>query len=108
MRKIYISPDTEKAARRLSSVINCDSILRYAAKVRNPRELEMIGKIISDICIHSDCSKADAVECIDYIHALEDECYEPKIVHQHNSQCQQFYGRISDSDFYNSNNRLTA
>jgi len=85
---------TAKAAARLADVIDCESILQYANTIHNPYELEVIEKMISNIGLRSKCRKADVAEVTSYIHDKAQDAYQPKIIHQHNDQCQQFYGSI--------------
>lgn len=96
---------TAKASARLSQVIDCDSILQYATTIKNPYELEVIEKMISHIGLHNRCRKADVMECTDFVHELTQDAYQPKIIHQHNDQCQQFFGKMNRPKFYSLKNK---
>ena len=61
------------AAMRLSSVIHCSSIMEYALTVTNPSELEALSKLVTSIGLHSECSKSDLCQCIDFIDGLQDK-----------------------------------
>ena len=61
------------AAMRLSSVIHCQSIMEYALTVTNPSELETLSKLVTSIGLHSECSKSDLCQCIDFIDGLQNK-----------------------------------
>ena len=94
---------TRKAANRLSGIIQLDSMLRYAATIRDPDELKVIRKMISDIGLRSRCRKADIVELTTFIDTLLANLYRPAAVNQYNTGCQQFYGPIDKSEFETKN-----
>ena len=89
---------TRKAANRLSGIIQLDSMLRYAATIRDPDELKVIRKMISDIGLRSRCRKADIVELTSFIDSLIDNFYRPTAVNQYNNGCQQFFGPMNKTE----------
>ena len=99
-RKTNPDAQTEQSAMRLDSVINCTSILKYASTLTNPHDLGVIERMISWIALHGTCRKTDIARCTDHVHTLASELHPIMVVHnQYNSQCQQFYNTVCDSEF---------
>ena len=92
-----------KAADRLSAVIQLDSILQYAATLRDASELKVIRKMICDMALRSRCRKADAVELAAFIDTLIADCLRPPALQQYNSGCQQFFGPMDKPEIHSSN-----
>jgi len=115
MKKFSVSPafaKCEQASLRLSSVINCTSILQYAGSLRNPAELEFLSNMLMRMSLCNPCRKSDVSQCINYLDDLTDNLLRPKYVEEHNHGCQQFYGKIRNSQFstpqYSPHNRKVA
>lgn len=102
----------EKAAMRLSKYLDCVGIMAYARKVRNPHDLDMLSQVVSKVGLFMHCDQDDLNCLIDYIDDLAAEKYRPAILKQYNRDCQQFYGEVSNPNFYthksNRSNRFSA
>ncbi len=94
--RINLSELTEKAAARLSTVINFGSILRYAAGLRNPHDIEVITTMLLRLGLSSTCDRADVSECLSFLDDIAESLYTTCIVSQKNTGCQQFFGTVTN------------
>lgn len=99
--KFVSASKCEQAAHRLSKFINCEMLMQYARKVRNPHDLEQLSCLLSNVGRIFRCNQDDLDVCIAYVDSLAADKYRPMYVKQYNRNCQQFYGDIHQSEFNN-------